>query len=186
MQPTRYHVTDILSGDRRDFATCIFPLRKIPGGTFCGLRRLMHHIVGKIVHMQTVACRKDAIDAGHVVFIDTRPFDMRIHFDAAGVAKMILRNQSARQQQRIDVKVHFAALDGLAVRPDFAELNALQTLMTVDVGHGMRKVERNIEILQALLHVAGKAVGIRHQLCYAENLCAFQRHAPRHDQTDVS
>ena len=50
----------------------------------------------------------------------------------------------------------------------------------------MRKLQRNVKVVKALLDVTGKTAGIGHQLANGVNLGTLQRHTACHDQTDVS
>ena len=44
----------------------------------------------------------------------------------------------------------------------------------------------NVEILQALLNVSGKAAGKGHDLTNCVDMGTFQGHSPGHDQADVT
>ena len=50
----------------------------------------------------------------------------------------------------------------------------------------MRQAQRNAEIVQTLHDIALEAARIRHDLEHHLDFCAFQRHAARHDESDIT
>ena len=66
------------------------------------------------------------------------------------------------------------------------EHDALDAFTAENVHHGRGEVQGNIEILQTLHDVALEPAGIRHDLRHGVDVCALERHAPRHNQADVA
>jgi hypothetical protein len=56
----------------------------------------------------------------------------------------------------------------------------------VDAHHRRRQVQGDVEVVEALHHVAGQAARVRQQLEYPHHLDALQGETARHDQPDVA
>ena len=82
--------------------------------------------------------------------------------------------------------MHFCAGNGRAVFVHTLHGHARQAALALDACDGVREIQRNIKIVQALYDVAGEAAGIGHYLYAGQHLRALQRHAARHDQADIA
>ena len=118
-------------------------------------------------------------------FIDHRSVRNAAHLCAEADRQFIFGKETHGQEQRVAVIVLFRSRNRFAVRTDFRDHDAFHTFLPLDPHYRVRELKRNAEVIQALHDVPLQAAGIRHQLGADQHPGAFQRHAPRHDETDV-
>ena len=80
----------------------------------------------------------------------------------------------------------FGAGNRFVVRIDLGDCDAFDAFFALNVDDGMREVEGDAVIVEALDDVALETAGIGHELGDAEDFRAFERHAARHDEADVA
>ena len=138
------------------------------------------------MYVQHVAAGEHARDGGLHVFVYDRAVRARVHLNIRAAAQLVLRDQTDRQQDRVAVEGHFGARDRTAVRADLGNDDALHAVLALNVRNGVGEIKRNVKVIEALHDVSRQTAGIRHDLDAGEHLRALERHAARHDETDVA
>ena len=100
--------------------------------------------------MQHVAAGEHARDRGFHVLINDRAIGPRVHRHICTTGQLVLRDQANRQQHRVTVESHLGARNRTAVRADFRDDHALNAVAALDISNCMRKIERDVKIMQAL------------------------------------
>ena len=149
-------------------------------------RRLGGYEIDQIMYVQHVAAGEHARDGGLHVFVYDRAVRARVHLNIRAAAQLVFRDQTDRQQDRIAVEGHFGAWDRTAVRADLGNDDALHAVPALNVRNGVGEIKRNVKVIEALHDVSRQTAGIRHDLDAGEHLRALERHAARHDETDVA
>ena len=136
--------------------------------------------------MQHIAAGEDTGDVRLEGLVDDRAGRHRRKGDAAHLGELILRDQSAGQEQCVAGVCLFRSGDRLSVRADLGDHYGFHTLLADDVDDSVAELQRNVKVVQALDDISLQAAGIRHQFRDYLDLRAFERHAARHDQSDVA
>jgi len=76
--------------------------------------------------------------------------------------------------------------DGLAIGADLRDRDAGNTLLALNVHNGVAKLERNVEIVQALDDITLQTARVGQKFCYNQYLRALKGHASCHDEADIT
>ena len=171
---------DLSAAIRRDL-TAHEPRRRL-----ARFRGFLGNVVHQIVHMEHVAAGEHAGDIGLQAFIDDGAARHGAELYARGGAQLVLRDQTAGEQEGVAGVALLGALDGSPVSADLGDRDRRDVLLALDVHDRVAESERNAEVIETLHDVALEAAGIGHQLRDELHLRALQGHAARHDQTDIA
>ena len=183
----RHTGADVGPGRDRKIA---FPAAAFPERRFrrelSGNLRLVGNEIHEVVHMDDVACRENPQLAGLAPLIDNRAARQRVYREAEPSRKLVFGNQPDGEKHRVAVDLKFRPGNRAHLVVDFCHRDARDAVFSVNRNDGMRKMERNIIVVQALDDISREAVGERADFQHRLHFAAFQRHAPRHDQADVA
>ena len=88
---------------------------------------------------------------------------------------------------RMDIPGNLAVETPYSLVADPADAyDLLYAVFSLDVRHGMRKIERNAEVIQTLNNVSCKSAAERHYFHAGQNLGSLKGHTSRHDESDIS
>ena len=143
-------------------------------------------MVNKIMHVQNISAGEDSGHRSLKGIGNNRPGGGGAHGHAGTFAQLVLRNQADGQEKRITVELHLCAGNRATVFIHFGNGYAFKPFSSLNIGHRMGKIERDIIIIQTLNNIAVEAGGERHDFHAGENLCSLQGHTPCHDEADVA
>ena len=82
--------------------------------------------------------------------------------------------------------MNFRAGNRLSVCSNLGNNNLFNSVFALNINNCVRKIKRNIKIVEALNNISLQAAGIRHKLNARKHLCAFKCHTPCHNKADVA
>ena len=136
--------------------------------------------------MKYIAAGKDSRDACLKCIIHNWSAGHGTDRRTNSAREFIFRNEAAGKKQAVACIPDLRSRNRLSLCIDLCDRNRLKPLPALGPDDGVRKEERNAEVIQALHDIAAKAGGIRHQLHHRLYAGTLKRHAPCHDQTDIS
>ena len=162
-------------------------MRKQPGG--CISARLLPFFADKVdevVDVEDVAAGKYAGNAGLEVFRDQGALRSPAHGDAGAFRQFVLRDEAGGNEEGVTGNLKLSAGDETATLVDFSDEDRGDTFFAADFGDDGIVVDRDVKVLDALLHVAGQAAGVGHDLHDSRDFAALQDELAGHDQADVA
>ena len=165
-------------------------VRALTKGVFCRAAACQTALDGdkidQIVYMYDVAAGKNALAAGHHGLIDEGAVCNGVNRNISCRAQLILGNEADRQKQGITGYILEGLRDGTSLFVHLCNHDTLDALASAHLDNRVRQAQRNAEIVQTLHDIALEAARIRHDLEHHLDFCAFQRHAARHDESDIT
>ena len=154
--------------------------QRVGGGLRAGSVRLQAHIVGQVRHVQAVARAPDPRARRLHALVHPRTAGQRVQRNAGSARQLVLGDQADRQEKQI------AGHDLRMARVQRGDLDRLQPWRAQHARHRAPQPQRDIQVVQALDHVAGQSGSIGQDLSHLYYLCPFQDHAAGHDQSNVA
>ena len=136
--------------------------------------------------MQNIAAGEHAGHAGLQGAGHPRSSGNDIHLNAQAQRKFVFGDQPDGQQQGVAFYVPGLVHDGLKIFVHGRHRDLLHPVAAVNVRHCSGQVQGNVKVIQALHDVAGKAIGIGHNLEHPHHLTTFKNQAPGHDEPNVT
>ena len=181
----RDDIADVVAGGCRDVihrlcaAQCVSCRRSSRRFRFKG------DVVDEVMHLKGVAAGENSLRRRLIVLVDDGTAGYGVDDYSGFAGKLVFRDKTDGKQQRIAGYKAFRRGDRAAVFVDLGDLTP-SNFFAEDIGHGMRKHERNIKIVEALSDVARKPAAVIHNFGDALDLGALEGKAARHDKPDIA
>ena len=130
----RHAVTDAAFADNLEFLRflALAAILNIGGGMTAGSRSFFGNKVNQIMHVQHVTGSKDTRNIRLQIFADERTIGQRAEFNISTAAELVLRDQTAGEQQRIALIELLGARDRLEAI-HLSQRNAFHALFALDI-----------------------------------------------------
>ena len=138
------------------------------------------------MHVQHVAAGKDTRYARLQTLVHHGAARTWVKLNARAHRKLVLGNQAHRKQQCVARNDALGPRNGRQALVDLAYLDGFHAVVPDHACDGGGQVQRNAKVVQAVLHIAAQAVGVRHELVHALDRNPLERAAARHDKPDVT
>ena len=136
--------------------------------------------------MQHVAAGKYARHARLQTLVHYGAARTWVQLNARAHRKLVFGYQTHRKQQRVARNDALRPGNGRQVLVDLTHLDGLHAVVSDHARDGGGQVQRNAKVVQAVLHIAAQAVGVRHEFVHALDRNPLERAAARHDESDVT